>query len=209
MIPCPVCRRIISDRAPKCSHCGRPRDGQLSVATSPGLDAQPNLGTAGHEPPLFQVATHKFVVLSLCSFGLYELYWWYQNWKCLKAATGEGLSPFWRTFFAPFWAYSLFQRIRALAEKRGVDAGYHPGVLATAYVVSSLLWRLPDPWWLLSLASIGALIPVQQTAERLNGVHPSSRAVATNDNYTVANLATILIGGALVLLSVVGTFLPE
>jgi hypothetical protein len=181
----------------------------LSAADVPGVGAPSNLATRGHEPPLFQVATHKFIVLSVCSFGLYELYWWYRNWKCLKAASGEDLSPFWRTFFAPFWAYSLFRRIRALAAARGVDAGYHPGVLATAYVVLSLLWRLPDPWWLLSLASIGALIPVQQTAERLNGVHPRPGPDAVNDNYTALNLATILIGGVLVLLSVVGTFLPE
>ena len=37
--------------------------------------------------PLFPVATHKFIVLSICTLGIYELYWCYQNWKRIKAAS--------------------------------------------------------------------------------------------------------------------------
>jgi hypothetical protein len=29
----------------------------------------------------FPVATHKFVVLSIFSFGIYDFYWFYQNWN--------------------------------------------------------------------------------------------------------------------------------
>jgi hypothetical protein len=45
------------------------------------------------EYPLFPVATHKFIVLSLCSFGLYQFYWIYQNRKRLKRASGERSIP--------------------------------------------------------------------------------------------------------------------
>ena len=51
--------------------------------------------------PYFEVALGKVVVMSLVTFGLYELYWMYQQWKRVKIRTMEDLSPFWRTFFAP------------------------------------------------------------------------------------------------------------
>ena len=43
------------------------------------LTSQPEI--QGGSP--FSVAIHKFITLSICSFGLYELYWFYQNWNVL------------------------------------------------------------------------------------------------------------------------------
>lgn len=74
--------------------------------------------------PLFPVATHKFIVLSLCSFGLYQFYWIYQNWKRLRRASGECLRPFWRLFFAPIWNFFLFRNIGDVATEAGVPYGW-------------------------------------------------------------------------------------
>ena len=57
--------------------------------------------------PFFPVATHKFLILSICSFSIYELYWCYKNWQRIQDATGESIDPFWRAFFAPLWVFSL------------------------------------------------------------------------------------------------------
>lgn len=76
------------------------------------------------EYPLFPVATHKFIVLSLCSFGLYQFYWIYQNWKRLRRASGECLRPFWRLFFAPIWNFFLFRNIGDVATEAGVPYGW-------------------------------------------------------------------------------------
>jgi hypothetical protein len=46
----------------------------------------------------------KLVVMSLCTFGLYELYWFYMNWNLLKQRHNSDISPFWRAFFAIFFA---------------------------------------------------------------------------------------------------------
>ncbi len=159
--------------------------------------------------PLFPVATHKFVVMSLCTFGIYELYWCYQHWDRIRVASGESMRPIWRAIFAPLWAFSLFRRIRYVAHSAGVPAGWSAGALAGCYLVLNIMWRLPDPWWLISFASVLPMIPVQRTAQRVNELHVTNSTEGRNDRYSAANVTMIVIGGLILALSVIGTFLPE
>jgi len=71
----------------------------------------------------------------------------------------------------------------------------------------SVLWRLPDPWWLISLATFVPVLPVQHAAQRINAA-----CLATsdrNDSYSAANVVLIVLGGLTVVLGVVGSFLPK
>src|SRR5262245_7614259 len=96
LITCQDCGHSMSDRATVCVQCGRPVEAEPSSpllrsqapsgpVVGPPAPQQPELHAAPAVPPLslFPVATHKFIVLSICTFGLYELYWCYQNWKRL------------------------------------------------------------------------------------------------------------------------------
>jgi hypothetical protein len=159
--------------------------------------------------PLFPVATHKFVILSICTLGLYQLYWCHQNWKRLKAYSGESLSPFWRAFFAPLWNFSLFKRIRTAAASAGMSVNWNSGALATLYLVLNMSWRLPEAWWLISIGSFIPMIPVQMAAQRVNEHRGAESTESRNDTYNAANIATIVIGGLLLILAVIGTFLPQ
>jgi len=222
LITCPDCGHSVSDRAPVCVQCGRPLGAVPSTPTHPpqpasapmvaarapqqvDAPAAPGVGP----PPLFPVATHKFIVLSICTFSIYELYWCYQNWKRLKSASGENLSPFWRAFFAPLWGFSLFKRVHAAATSAGVSVDWSSGALATFYLVLHMTWRLPDPWWLISFATLITMIPVQQAAQRVNERHAGLSTEGRNDNYSTANVATIVIGGLFLILALIGTFIPE
>lgn len=222
LITCPDCGHSVSDRAPVCVQCGRPLGAVPSTPTHPPQAASAAMVAALAPPqadaeaapgvgplPLFPVATHKFIVLSICTFGIYELYWCYQNWKRLKSASGENLSPFWRAFFAPLWGFSLFKRICAAAVSAGVPVDWSSGALATFYLVLNMTWRLPDPWWLISIATLIPMIPVQQAAQRVNERHAVLSTEWRNDNYSTANVATIVIGGVSLILAVIGTFMPE
>lgn len=222
LITCPDCGHSVSDRATVCVQCGRPVDAEPSLPlhrpqaasepmVRPRAPQQADLQAApGVAPlPLFPVATHKFIVLSICTFSLYQLYWCYQNWKRLKGASGEKLSPFWRAFFAPLWGFSLFKRIRAAATSAGVSVDWSSGTLATFYLVLNMTWRLPDPWSLISFGTFIPMIPVQQAAQRVNERHAALSTEGRNDNYSTANVATILIGWLLLILVLVGTFMPE
>ncbi len=196
LITCPDCRREVSDAAAACIHCGRPLAGAVQ---------QPSRVDTRHQ--FFPVAPHKFVVLSVCTVNFYTLYWCYQNWRRIRERTGEPLSPFWRAVFTPVWVFSLFTRIAEQAAERGLTVVWRPTVLALAYLIMCGLGMLPDPWWLVNLVGFVAFLPVVQTIQQLNegDVATESR----NEAYSGANVATILVGGVIVLLAVAGTFMTE
>ena len=85
-----------------------------------------------------------------------------------------------------------------------MSPGWSPAVIGTLYLILSALWRLPNPWWLISLGSLVSLIPVVQTVESINAVAPALEG--RNDSYSGANIATIAIGGLLSFLVIVATF---
>lgn len=158
-----------------------------------------------HQPWYFEVATTKFVVMSLVTFGIYDVFWLYRQWQFERARTGENLSPFWRTFFAPLFAFSLFRRISDAAEETGTGAIPHQ-VYALAYIACLFTVRLPEPYWLISLLVFVPLIPVQSAATRINGT--TAPGAPLNDRYTLPNVAVIVIGGLMLLLILLGLLIP-
>jgi hypothetical protein len=220
LITCPDCGQQILDAAPACIHCGRPVK-PLSVAATasvptdpaPVFSSGPTSAMAVSSPPvdfpLFPVATHKFIILSICSFSMYELYWCYQNWRRLSDASREAISPFWRAFFAPLWGFSLFRQIQDLATSEGIVTRWNSTLLGTLYLVLSVLWRLPDPWWLVSFATFVPMMPVQRAAQRLNDHKLGVATEDRNARYTGWNIAMIVGGGLLFVLALVGMFIPE
>ncbi len=194
LLPCPDCGHDVSDAAPSCIHCGRPL---LSAPSSP---------SAGSLYPYFPVATHKFIVLSLCTLNFYTLYWCYNNWWRIRQRSGEHLSPFWRAFFAPIWVFSLFGRIGSDARTRGVAVGWSTALLGVAYLVVSAFGAGREAWWLVTLGSFVPFIPVVSTTHRVNATEYA--AEKRNDTYSGGNVAAILLGGLILVLVVVGAFLP-
>jgi hypothetical protein len=195
LVPCPDCRREVSDAAPACLHCGRPL---LASATSPA---------AGSLYPYFPVATHKFIALSLCTLNFYTLYWCYNNWWRIQHRSGERISPFWRAIFAPIWVFSLFGRIGGEARARNLVVGWSTALLGVAYIVISAFGSVPEVWWLVSLASFVPFVPVVITTQRINALE--APVEKRNDSYSGGNVAAILLGGLFLLLALVGTFFPD
>ena len=157
--------------------------------------------------PQFGVSLTKLAIMSLCTFGLYELYWCYRQWDALRRREGEQLSPFWRAFFAPLWGFSLFPRLQKLAAKHEAPAGWSGSGLAMAFLILGAASRLPDPLWLVSLFSFLPLLVVQRSVNALNATRAS--AADRNDRYSGWNVVVIVIGTILLLLAILGTILPE
>ena len=155
-------------------------------------------------PPFFPVSTQKFIVLSICTFGIYERYWCYQNWKRVKSATGENFSPLWRAVFSPLWGFSLFRQVHDRAVSEKVAVGWSPAVLGTLYLVWPLAQQLPAPWWLISFASFLPILPVLQTVHRVN---QCGLADDLNSTYSGANVVEILLGAVFLILVLVGAVL--
>jgi lipoprotein-releasing system ATP-binding protein len=154
--------------------------------------------------PLYPVPTHKFLLMTVLSCGLYPYYWCYQNWKRLKRASGEELSPFWRAFFSNLWVFSLFPRIQKLARSNGVAVGWSGGVLATLHLLILSLGRISEPWSWVSFAAVLAMLPVQRTAQRVNAAHPASGVEPARTRYGLAEFVMIALGLLLFLLLLLG-----
>jgi hypothetical protein len=162
-------------------------------------------------PPLtimyFPVSPVKLLVMSICTFGLYEIFWYYNNWCIIKEREESEIWPFARAIFAFFFCYPLFNRVRGTAESQEPGRSLAAGPLAAGWIIFTILAYLPDPFWLVSFFSVVFLVPVQATVNRINlAAHPGHDP---NSTFTGWNKVGVVIGGLLLLLALVGTFLPS
>jgi len=163
--------------------------------------------SGGTEAPFFAVSVTKLAVLSLLTFGLYELYWFYKNWHCIKKRERSSILPAARALFGVFFCYACFARIRDYGERVGVAPRLSAGPLAAGWIVINLLSRLPEPWWLVSLLAFVMLLPVQDYVNRVNAKQAPN--ADRNSRFTAWNWFGVVIGSLWLVLAMVGTFLPE
>jgi len=125
----------------------------------------------------------------------------------IKERTGQDIMPFWRSLFAPIWAYSCFKHIESSAEENNIQESLSFAALAVFYVILMVSWRLPDPLWLVSFFSFAPMIPVNRAALRIN-----DKLIAdfeNNEKFSGWNWACLVLGGLLFLMGLLGMFLPE
>src|SRR5262245_38387740 len=67
---------------------------------------------AERELPFFAVSITKFVVMSICTFSIYEVYWFYKNWRRIMDRENLHIFPFTRAIFAVFFCYQCFSYVR-------------------------------------------------------------------------------------------------
>jgi hypothetical protein len=164
-----------------------------------------NRGT-GDELPFYCVSTLKLSVLSLATFGLYELFWFYKNWVLVRVRSGRDISPFWRAFFSPVFCYPFASAVNSAAESVNIAPRIRPGPIAAIYAGLLLLQRLPDPYWLICLFSFVPLIPV---ARQIRTVHETLRpGFESAIGWGGWSYTTLAIGGIVTGLAVIGTFGP-
>ena len=169
--------------------------------------ARPATADLRTEGPFFSVSVTKLIVLSIFTLGAYELFWFYRNWRAIRARERSELSPFWRTFFAFFFAYDLFKRIRDFPAPSAGASSLSAGPMAAGWIITSLCVYLPDPYWLVTFLSFVFLVPVQRVATRANDAVAPKRE--RNSAFTAANWLTIVAGGVLIALGIIGLSLPE
>jgi hypothetical protein len=155
----------------------------------------------------FAVSPLKLVVMSICTFSLYEYYWYYKHWCYVREGEKADIWPIPRALYAPFFCYLLFKGIRATGESLKIRRTIAPGPLAAGWIVFTILVKLPDPYWIASFLAVLFLVPVQMAVNEIN--------LATNPNHDLNskfskwNIAGVVIGGLVFVLMLVGTFLPS
>ncbi|GEM_PF-581669 len=155
----------------------------------------------------YSVSLKKLTIFSLCTFGLYHIYWNYKNWKAIQVQTGIKITPWARGWFYIFFAYSLFKRVLNSAVRNGFKIEHSAGKLATLFILLMVLWKLPNPYWLISILDFVPLLYIQKAINFNNSVLNSS--AKPDDKFSGKDLLIIIVGGLLVLLGIWITVMPE
>lgn len=168
---------------------------------------QDQIAPVDESNPLFAAGVVKVLVMSLVTFGIYELYWMYRHWRLIQGRDRSDIMPFWRAFFGIFYVYSLLKRMRTDGEQHGVTNPFPAGALATAYILASLTWRLPDPWWMIGFANIVVCAVAQSYANQVNLAAAPNHD--RNERFSGLNWLGIAVGGMFFMLVLVGLFFGE
>lgn len=79
------------------------------------------LGKPATSAPFFQTSPLKVAVLSIATFGLYRLVWFYRQWA-RRQKHGDDVSPLGRTIFIVFFVYGLFQDVNGEIDRWDLEA---------------------------------------------------------------------------------------
>jgi hypothetical protein len=190
--------------------------------TSMVADVIPDEGRS-IQPPFFAVSITKLIIMCLCSFTVYEVYWFYRNWKRVQERERASLSPILRAIFGPLFSYSLFSRMSdysgdgdagSLLDLNArqvettpvrVGGGLAAGPLAIGVIASNVFFRLPNAFSLLGFLSVGCLVVAQVHVNRLNAI--ASPGHDPNSRITGWNWLLVIPGGLFFLLAVTGLLL--
>ena len=165
---CSHCGNNLDEKARFCPGCGKPVAARAAAPSTPGLtDSQKQ--DAGVVATYYPVSSQKFIILSVLTFGLYQVYWFYQNWVFLRERDQSNISPLGRAILGVFFYDSLIRHL----SPEGQDAQRVVPIAAPiAYFVLTVAGWLPDPIWLLILLSFLPLLPAVKFINARNASNP-------------------------------------
>jgi transglutaminase-like putative cysteine protease len=90
----------------------------------------------------YPMSALKFIILSIGTMGLYEVYWTYRNWHAIKSKMNLDIMPIARGIFSYIWFYPLFTVLRKDSierfAKNKVMLPFIAMVFAVAYIIAYL-----------------------------------------------------------------------
>ena len=165
----------------------------------------------------YVVSPTKFIILFVCTMGIYQLYWFYAHFRRSKIASRDDSWPLARTVFAIFFTHGLFRSINLQSNLKGVSS-FKPDAHATTFVLLTIAGRVVDRIGqnfeefsglallgiLLGLATGLPLFAAQKAANQAAGDPEGTQ----NSRLTVGNWAWCGLGMLFWLLILAGMLLP-
>ncbi|MFH1415476.1 MAG: hypothetical protein ABIH89_05270 [Elusimicrobiota bacterium] len=159
------------------------------VSPKPSSQAVPATKTPEekeHEPPPFHhVTLGKFILFMIITLGIYEIVWFYKQWKYVKNTTEPNIKPFWRMVFSIFYCHNLFKRVQNYAMRYRVSYS-DPGLLAVIFIIASGSFTISDSLrhipvlGLVPYLPILGLLPLFLTQKAINEIKETIEAKANN-----------------------------
>ncbi len=198
--------RSTLNNARQCHNCSAPVDSPFTAKgrlfCSSRCRREYRESSIGKVQPPRTMPIWKFCLLSGLTFGIYEVVWFYRQWKYIRDADAENVQPLARAVFGHIFAYHLMKRHFPKAAKLGFEPPASPLALTVLYFLISAAWRLPNAWSLLSSLGFISLIPLVQ-ASNLAQMDLSSDQ---STHLTEGEFAWLLLGGVLTAMVVFGAF---
>jgi hypothetical protein len=131
----------------------------------------------------------RFVLFCVLTFGTYPVYWFWRNWSSIKRRDGSDIWPIPRAIFAGFTYFSLITDINTQLTLRGSSRRLSTG-LGIGFLASSALYRLPDPYDMISVVAFGFLVPAVLAIRELASAAALEKA-GWRARHTVALLVAV------------------
>jgi hypothetical protein len=153
----------------------------------------------------YVISLNKFILLSVLTIGIYELWWMYKIWRYYKQKENLDIMPAARAIFSIFFLYGLMNKILGYAEEKGYSKTYNPTTLFIGFIVANLASRLPDPFWLVSLATVFCFIgPVNAFNYSVTGKYE-----VENKPFSGRQIGLMIVGAIFWVLVFYGMTIPE
>lgn len=164
----------------------------------------------------YVVSPTKFFLLSVLTFDLYVVYWFYRNWRLIKERDKDTSWPPMRGVFFVFFTHSLMTDIVETMKTRGKEYDWQPMTTATFVVIVAIASNVIDRMATQGVGSpttdvVGTALAIVLPAILLQGQRAINFACddvggKTNSTYTLANWVWMVIGGLVWLLSIFGLY---
>ncbi len=155
----------------------------------------------------FSVSPWKLVVMSVCTLGLYQAWWFFSNWILVKVRQDLEVFPIWRFIFSFIYCYPLFKIAYELTNRTSPYTLILLGFMTAAWIIVSLFDYLADPYSIYSVFSVIFLTPVQIAMNKVNdSVSPDHDR---NREFSGLNRTGIIAGGLFVAIMMFEAIFPN
>jgi len=142
---CKKCGKKNPEGSKFCQHCGikfseNLSDNSTSSSENKSSDKHVSIDTS---PYPYAISIWKLVIMCLATFGLYEIYWFYRQWKSFNAENKlkhGGFALWMLALFSPLTSYSLFKHVSSDVKEVNEGKGLESGALAVVYFFLTRFW---------------------------------------------------------------------
>jgi hypothetical protein len=106
-----------------------------------------------------KINLNKFIILSIMTLGLYEIWWVYKSWRFFQFKEETNILPTIRTIFNIIYLIPLLNKILKFSKSLGYKSNYYSVLLYIGYFLVGFLCYLSVPLLFVSLFKFVFLIP--------------------------------------------------
>lgn len=147
---------------------------------------------------------YKIVILSILTFGFYNIVLLYNYWKVFKKKFGYAISPSCRAIFCGIYCFSLFPKLDKYIKTFNI-ASFPPILLAIFFIFLNALSSQPNPnpYSILNIFTFIIFIIIQN---KLNFINEQHFPNAKQNNWSLANTLWTIPCSILFFIYLIGTF---